>query len=86
MGNTTIFENNKGLDINKNETQLLVFINRADTHVMVRESDETEEALVSLKAITVLPYRLCQRTMPENYARELCQRIMPENCIQTNPE
>jgi len=46
-------------DVDKNETQLLAFVNRADTHVMVRESDETEEALASLKAITVLPYRLC---------------------------
>ena len=45
------------------ETELIAFINRADTHSMVRESDETEEALRCLKNITVLPHRLCQRTM-----------------------
>ncbi|VAW63586.1 hypothetical protein MNBD_GAMMA11-1503 [hydrothermal vent metagenome] len=53
----------KNCDIDKNKTQLLVFVNRADTHVMVRESDETEKALRSLKNITVLPHRLCQRTV-----------------------
>lgn len=43
--------------------ELLAFVNRADTHRMVRESDETEEALNSIKSIEVLPHRLCQRTM-----------------------
>lgn len=47
----------------KNKTQLLAFINRADTHTLVRESDETEAALNSLKSITLIPHRLCQRTM-----------------------
>ncbi len=42
---------------------MLAFINRADTHRLVRESDETEAALMSLQKITVIPHRLCQRTM-----------------------
>ncbi len=43
--------------------ELLAFVNRADTNKIVRESDETEEALNGIKSIKVLPYRLCQRTM-----------------------
>jgi len=43
--------------------EVIVFINRADTHANVRESDETEEALRALPGIKVLPIRLCQRTM-----------------------
>ena len=42
--------------------ELIAFVNRADTHRAVRESDEAEEALNMLPKITVLPYRLCQRT------------------------
>nr|VFJ93790.1 MAG: chromosome partitioning protein [Candidatus Kentron sp. LFY]VFJ93902.1 MAG: chromosome partitioning protein [Candidatus Kentron sp. LFY]VFK21645.1 MAG: chromosome partitioning protein [Candidatus Kentron sp. LFY] len=42
--------------------EVIGFINRADTHASVRESDETEEALASLPGITVLKSRLCQRT------------------------
>lgn len=42
--------------------ELLAFINRADTHHAVRESDEAEEALAMLEKITVIPHRLCQRT------------------------
>ncbi len=49
--------------IKDKDTKLLAFINRADTHRLVRESDETEQALNSLKHITVIPHRLCQRTM-----------------------
>lgn len=45
------------------QTDLIAFINRADTHKLVKESDETESALNSLNNIKVLPYRLCQRTM-----------------------
>lgn len=38
------------------------FVNRADTHHWVRESDETEEALASLDGLEVIPQRLAQRT------------------------
>jgi len=48
--------------VGDNEMELLVFINRADTHKWVRETDETEAALKCLKNITVIPHRLCQRT------------------------
>ncbi len=43
--------------------KILAFINRADTHISVRESDEAEEALASLPGVTVLQARLAQRTM-----------------------
>nr|VFJ62795.1 MAG: plasmid segregation oscillating ATPase ParF [Candidatus Kentron sp. FW] len=42
--------------------EVIGFINRADTHASVRETDETEEALDLLPDITVLRKRLCQRT------------------------
>ena len=42
--------------------ELMAFINRADTHHAVRESDEAEEAPGMLGAFRVIPYRLCQRT------------------------
>ena len=42
--------------------ELIAFVNRADTHRAVRESDETEEALNMLGKLNVLPHRLCQRT------------------------
>ncbi len=43
--------------------EVLAFINRADTHISVRESDEAEEALASLPGISVLKARLAQRTV-----------------------
>lgn len=43
--------------------ELLSFVNRADTHYAVRESDETEELLAQLPGITLVPHRLCQRTI-----------------------
>lgn len=43
--------------------EMLAFINRADTHKDIRESDEAEEALNMLPDITVLSQRLCQRTI-----------------------
>lgn len=44
--------------------EIVAFINRADTHAAVRETDETEEALEQLPGITtVLKTRLCQRTV-----------------------
>lgn len=42
--------------------KVIAFINRADTHVNIRESDEAEEALRTLPGIQILPIRLCQRT------------------------
>lgn len=39
-----------------------VFVNRADTHHSVRESDEAEEALAELDGVSLLHSRLCQRT------------------------
>jgi chromosome partitioning protein len=43
--------------------RLFAFINRADTHHAVRESDETEEVLHQIEGIEVLPKRLYQRTI-----------------------
>lgn len=43
--------------------ELLAFINRADTHHAVRESDETVEALRTLEHVRVLDQRLYQRTI-----------------------
>lgn len=45
-----------------NSPQVFVFVNRADTHHSVRESDEAEQALAELDGITLLKQRLCQRT------------------------
>jgi len=42
---------------------ILAFVNRADTHVSVRESDEAETALASLPGVVVLKARLSQRTI-----------------------
>ena len=42
--------------------QLITFINRADTHHAVRESDETAAALATIPEIQVLNARLAQRT------------------------
>ncbi len=47
---------------NKKMPQVLGFINRADTHIGVRETDEAEEALGYLKNIEHLNLRLYQRT------------------------
>lgn len=44
-------------------SQVFAFVNRADTHVAVRESDEAEEALCGLNGIHVLKTRICNRTM-----------------------
>lgn len=51
---------------------LITFINRADTHHAVRESDEAEEALRMLDNIDILPGRLCQRT---SYRRSLSEGL-----------
>lgn len=46
----------------KNMPPLFGFINRADTHIGVRETDEAEEALSYLKGIERVDLRLYQRT------------------------
>ncbi|NNF95991.1 MAG: AAA family ATPase [Halobacteria archaeon] len=43
--------------------EIITFVNRADTHHAVRESDDTEAALQQLPGVTVLPQRLYQRTL-----------------------
>ncbi len=45
-----------------NRTEVLGFINRADTHIGVRETDEAEQALQMLPGIKALDIRLYQRT------------------------
>ena len=52
--------------------EMFAFINRADTHRAVVESDEAEEALNMLHDIKVLPNRLCQRT---NFRRALSEGL-----------
>jgi len=56
----------------KNKPELVAFINRADTHHSVTESDEAEEALASLGTVNVIPARLCQRT---NFRRALSEGL-----------
>jgi chromosome partitioning protein len=48
--------------VDREDPELIAFINRADTHCSVRESDEAEQALDMLGSVKVLPDRLCQRT------------------------
>lgn len=43
--------------------ELLSFLNRADTHHAIRESDEAATALVSLPGVRFIKRRLCQRTV-----------------------
>lgn len=42
--------------------EVVVFVNRADTHQAIRESDEAEYALSELDGINLIRSRLCQRT------------------------
>jgi chromosome partitioning protein len=46
----------------KNKTEVIGFINRADTHIGVRETGEAEQALEMLPGIKALGVRLHQRT------------------------
>ncbi len=46
----------------KNNTEVLGFINRADTHRGIRETDEAEQALEMLQGVKALGVRLYQRT------------------------
>lgn len=59
-------------DVHPDGAHLLAFVNRADTHHAVRESDETEAALNQLRSITVLPQRLCNRTI---YRRSMSEGL-----------
>lgn len=52
----------KQLRVKTKMPKILGFINRADTHLMVRETDETAEALEMLPGIELLKSRLHQRT------------------------
>jgi len=46
----------------KKRPEVLGFINRADTHIHVRETGEAEEALLHLPGIKLIDVRLYQRT------------------------
>jgi len=56
----------------KTKPELVAFLNRADTHHSVTESDEAEEALTMLGSLNVIPKRLCQRT---NFRRALSEGL-----------
>lgn len=47
----------------KKPPEVLAFINRADTHAIIKETDQAEEALRTLPGIRVLNMRLCTRTI-----------------------
>ena len=55
---------------NNNKPEMRVFVNRADTHRAIRESDETEEVLEQLPGVELIPQRLHQRTV---YRRSLSE-------------
>lgn len=48
---------------NEKPPKMSVFVNRADTHCAVRESDDTEEVLKQLPNVNLIPKRLFQRTI-----------------------
>ena len=54
------------------EIEILSFINRADTHHAVRESDDAAEALQQIKSIKFLLERLYQRTI---YRRSMSEGL-----------
>ncbi len=43
--------------------EMRAFVNRADTHRAVRESDDTEDAIKQIPGINLIPERLYQRTI-----------------------
>lgn len=55
---------------NDNKPEMRVFVNRADTHRAIKESDETEEVLDQLPGVKLIPQRLYQRTV---YRRSLSE-------------
>lgn len=54
------------------DLEVYVFVNRADTHHAVRESDDTAAALAQLPDVTLLPQRLYQRTI---YRRSMSEGL-----------
>lgn len=48
--------------LGEKEPEIDVFVNRADTHHAITESDEAEEALAGLGGVNLITKRLCQRT------------------------
>jgi len=54
------------------DIEVLAFVNRADTHHAVRESDDTEAALQQLPGVTLVPQRLYQRTL---YRRSMSEGL-----------
>lgn len=49
-------------NINKKTTEVLGFLNRADTHIGVRETEEAQQALKMMQGIKAVDIRLHQRT------------------------
>ena len=60
---------NNAIDKDRN-TEVLGFINRADTHIGVRETGEAEQALQLLQGIKAMDIRLYQRTAYRRSFRE----------------
>ena len=59
----SLISGNKGENINDDKKpEILGFINRADTHIGIRETGEAERALQMMPGITPLGVRLYQRT------------------------
>jgi len=46
----------------ENKPEVLGFINRADTHIGIRETDEAEQALKMMQGVQAIDIRLYQRT------------------------
>ena len=57
-------------ELKNNKPEMRVFVNRADTHRAITESDETEEVLQQLPGVELIPQRLHQRTV---YRRSLSE-------------
>ena len=57
-------------ELDSNKPEMRVFVNRADTHRAIKESDETEEVLEQLPGVKLIPQRLYQRTV---YRRSLSE-------------
>ena len=55
-----------------NKPEMRVFVNRADTHRAITESDETEAVLQQLPGVKLIPQRLHQRTV---YRRSLSEGL-----------
>ncbi len=54
------------------DIEILAFLNRADTHHAVRESDDAQAALEMVKGISYLPQRLYSRTI---YRRSMSEGL-----------